>query len=345
MKFRVTPELSTVIKMLRLQNNVSAKELAEYLGKSPSYISKLEGGDVKTIQKADLMEILTFISEGEDFYEDVLAGVVKTLNSFMDPAKMVDQIWLLQCDIVDRPIAVPAAMVDYANGKLDQLGITVEQLVDFINKNVDSEMSGAFPVNEVVAMDYEGKSRILIRVRLEAEQLKQLLNKKTQTTSYLTITNIAFTLDRLETYGADLRKMPPEEATIVLRDVAAYMEQFNIHSLTGFSHMLSSEAFIQQQEALAYGTFSSAKTETINTIVELFNEASTHDSLNTAKMLNTYVDTLNWDPAFALKLLGLPFSKLEGMSFQQKKNLLDEIYALVDKYDNLSDFDKKYESY
>ena len=51
MKFYITSELALLIKTLRTQNKIPSKELADRIGKSNSYISKLESGDVKNIRE------------------------------------------------------------------------------------------------------------------------------------------------------------------------------------------------------------------------------------------------------------------------------------------------------
>ena len=46
-------ELASTLKSIRIQYNVTAKSVAEYIGKSQSYISKLEKAEIKTIHLAE----------------------------------------------------------------------------------------------------------------------------------------------------------------------------------------------------------------------------------------------------------------------------------------------------
>ena len=41
-KIVVTDKLADTIKMMRMQNGIKSKDLAEHLGKTPGYVSKLE---------------------------------------------------------------------------------------------------------------------------------------------------------------------------------------------------------------------------------------------------------------------------------------------------------------
>ena len=344
MKYSVTPELAILLKTIRTQNGISSKDLAAQVGKSPSYISKLEAGSVKTIQKDLLTKIITLISDGDDFFEECLPVAIKTLESFIEPRRMLHQTWLYQYDIVDRPIAVPEAMLDDMNARMAEQGISVQKLVDWSNANVDSEMSSNFPANTVLAMPYDEDVRLLVRVQIAPETAEELLSKKRMTTNYLTIYNLVFILMRFLNFGEVRRKLPPDQAIVVLKDAATYMGQYHVHSLTGFSHMLSSEDFTDRQKPLAW-SYETEDNSTLSEAFGFFREAMDHDALNTKKALDTFLDTLGWDPAFTLKLLSIQFSELEGLSFQNKKNLLEEIEALVERYNQMSDFEKRLETY
>ena len=46
-KIVVTDKLADTIKMMRMQNGIKSKDLAEHLGKTPGYVSKLEKQEVK----------------------------------------------------------------------------------------------------------------------------------------------------------------------------------------------------------------------------------------------------------------------------------------------------------
>ena len=54
----VTPELAETLRGIRLQNKIQAKSLAAYIGKSPAFISKLESGNIQTIDTKELYSIL-----------------------------------------------------------------------------------------------------------------------------------------------------------------------------------------------------------------------------------------------------------------------------------------------
>ncbi len=340
MKFDVTPELSKLLRMLRTQNAVSSKKLASHIGKSPSYVSKLESGDVKSIRQEDLTEILSFISGGGDFYESVLPTVVRVLSTFLEPGRAADQLWLLQYDVMERQVMVSEAMTEDILAHLREGEIGIPDLVSLMDANLDSELSSAFSANELVSISYEGRSRLLIHVNFTEDEVERVLLKKESRVGFFCIYNIVHSMFRMLHFPNETKKLPPDKAVALLHLVATYMEQWNIRSLMNFSQMVSSEEFISHQLPLA-----EAGITVIDNISDIFHEIARRDTLLAARQLNTFYDTLNWDAAFIMRVLGIPFSNLENISFQNKKHLLEDIMQLVEKYDQMSDFDKKLESY
>lgn len=344
MKFTVTPELTTLIKTIRTQNSISAKELAAYIEKSPSYVSKLESGDVKNIMKEDLTRILIFLTGGEDFYNDVLPAAVRVLMSYLPSERLPEQVWLLQYDTTDRPVLVSEEMAEDLTHRLIELGMDMGELADFMNENFDSELSSAFPANEIIPIDQQGSTRILIRLEVDKKEISRIFSGVDRRTTYLIIYSISHMLIRLEKFGKASYKLPPENAVEILRDTSAYLEKFHVHSLVGFSRMLSSKGFISRQINMV-NTFDSVSSELMNHITDFFQEALKYDTLGTTQAMDTFSKSLSWDPAFILKLIQFPFYKMEGLSYHQKKRLISEITELLEKYDQMSDFEKKLEIY
>ena len=340
MKFDVTPELASLLKTVRVRNGVSSKDVAEHLGKSPSYLSKLEGGSVRTIDEDQLKDILGFIFSGADFYGVVMPEVAGLLLGTLESARLVDQVWFLQFDVIERPVIVPGGMARDMAHNFDSMHMTAKQAADFINSNIDSEMSTAFPANQIIAMDYNGSRRLLIRPDLSEKVVDQVIHGDVSMTSYFVVYTIVHSMFRLQMFPGVQTKLPPAEAVALLNSAAEYMGRWEVHSLVGFSHFLTSEEFIEYQIPLA-----STQSGIVERIASQLSEIVDHDSLNAISELNAFNKTLDWDPAFALKVMGLPFSKLNGMSFANKRKLIAEISALVDRYDDMDDFERKIESY
>ncbi len=340
MKFSVTPELALLLKTMRAQGGISAKDLAERVGKSPSYVSKLENGEVKSIRSDLLAQALSCVSGGGDFFDDVLPAALRSLRSFMEPGRLTSQVWLLQFDVVERRVTVPAGMAADMEGHLAEAGSSVAELVRFTNRNVDSELSASFPANEIVLVDYEGTPRLTVRVHVDERAVERALRGERDALSYLDVLDLSFSMFRLAMFPETEGKLPPDQAVAVLRCTASYIDQWGLRCLTGFNRVIASDEFIARQEPLAR-----TEPRIVQRISAVLEEASRHDSISTTNRLNAFYETLEWDPAFALKLVSIPFSDLGEMSFRAKSRLLQDIQELVERYDRLPDFEKRLEEY
>ena len=340
MKFDVTPELASLLKTMRVRHGVSSKDVAEHLGKSPSYLSKLEGGGVRTIENEQLRDMLCFIAGGAGFYDAVLPKVAGLLLGTIEGSRLIDQVWFLHYDVIERPVTLPEGMAREIAHSFESMHVAPCQVADFINSNVDSEMSTAFPANQIVAMDYNGSRRLLIRADFPENAVEQVIRGKAPKTSYIILHTVVHTMFRMQRYPGVHTKLPPADAIELLGSTAEYMGRWEIHSLVGFSHFLASDEFIAGQMPLA-----SAQSGIVERIAAQLSEIVDHDSLNAISDLNAFSKTLDWDPAFALKAIGLPFHKLNGMSFANKRKLIEEMASLVERYESMDDFERKIESY
>lgn len=307
MKFKVTPQLTVVIKTMRNQNNISSKELAYHIKKSFSYVSKLESGDVKNILEEDLTSILTFINGGGDLFEDVLPQVVRTLNSFIAPNEIFDQLWLFHYDATIRPVDIPSVMIDDMNEKLKSCNVSYEQFTALINQNPDSEPPADFAPNEILSLEHQGKTRILMRSCIETEQIADILSKADTHTTYVVVQYMVYTLQRLLMFPQYETKLPSSFAKQVLREASLYMDKYNIHSLTSLAHILASDEYIDNltQNGSVTSSLNPTNDFALNELLGILSEAVKHEPLRTTGAVETLKDNLSWDTSFTLSVLSL----------------------------------------
>ncbi len=339
MKFDVTPELASLLKTMRARNRVSSKDVAEHIGKSPSYLSKLEGGSVQTIERDQLRRMLTFIAGSDDFYGVVLPDVANLLFASVG-GRYVSQAWFLQFDFIERPVVVSAEMSQDMRNNFEALGVDVAQITDYINANVDSEASESFPANQAISMEFDGSYRFIMRIEFEISDVEQVLSGHEVKVPYLVAYNVAHKMFRMQRHPGVMTKLPPDDAIALLSATADYMDRWNIHSLGGFAHYLASGEFASYQLPLV-----SSQGGVVDRVAAQLSDLVERDSLNAISELNTFLDTLDWDPAFACKVLGLPFAALGAMSFANKKQLIEELYGVVNRYASMDELERKMESY
>lgn len=333
-----------LLKTVRGQNGISSKSLAEHIGKSPSYISKLEAGSVRKIQKEDLTQILEYISEGSDFYEEKLPGLVRTLYSFMDPQELMQQSWLLQYDIVDRPIYVSRELAQDVADRIRESGMSPEELSRLINLNLDSSAPRHIPVNEIRSVELDDDHFFFIQAHVEEDVVRELAAGKAVRTTYNTIYSVVFYLNRLKDYGTSQRKMPPDMAKKILAETTGFLEFHNIHSLTGYGHALTTSEF-QNSQLHILGSGNIKDSDAVGRIVNSLQKAAELEPETASQAVSHMAESLEWDPAFMLKLMGFSFNRLDGMSYTYKKELLEKIMELLNEYAAMPEDQKKMESY
>ncbi len=343
MKFKVTAELAMLLKILQNQGDISAKELAAQIGKSPSYVSKLENGDVKMIRREDLTQILKYLTKGNDFFEETLPAAVRCLQSFMEPERLSEQIWLLQYDIVDRPVKVDPELVEDISARIEKSGLSIEDLVAASNAESETPPDFSNASDEIIGYRYRDTDMIRMRITMTVPEIYTILEGKKEFTNFLTIFTIVFQVSKYERYKSTSH-VPPDQARIILRDTRMYLDYYNVHSLTGYGRMISSEEFLNRQEALL-DSFDSVHSEILDEIITGFHAALKHDVMKATQALDHLRQSFGWDLAFMMKLLEIPYNTLGNMSYYYKKQLLDEIMELVQHYADMPDMEKKMENY
>ncbi len=342
MKFEVTPELATLLKTLRNRNGITSRNVAAKIGRSPSYLSKLEHGDIRSIQKDELTKILSYITEGEDFYEDKLPNILKVLSTMVSPEGLFQQTWFLQYDMADRPITVPASLQEELQGLLGT-DRTTDDLTKIANANRDIEDTPAIPDNEVVFLG--GKHTHLLRVRFHFQpgEIARILYEPGIKSKYIYVNGIAYLLIKLRRFG-DIGRMDPKDAASVLDDTEALLERHQFYSLTQFGRFLSSAEF-QNAQLDQLRQFRAVKSKKTGRVSDVFEKVADYDQNGASHALETLQKNLDWDPAFTMKLLSLPFYDLGRMSYSRKKELLEKIEALLQETQDLPEMAKLMEQY
>ena len=107
----VTPELTETLRGIRLQNKIQAKNLAAHIGKSPAFISKLESGNIQTIDTKELYSILQFIS-GENSSTELAEQIYASLRFKYSSKEIEEQLWFTNYDTVECLLPIPEALID-----------------------------------------------------------------------------------------------------------------------------------------------------------------------------------------------------------------------------------------
>lgn len=341
-RFDVTPELASVIKSTRISHNITAKSVAEQIGKSQAYISKLEKGELKSIDQKQLITIFEYILGSEtafqDFLNETLLPIFSTLTLRHSKEEIDQQLWYKNFDTILRLIPIPEALIKNIIKEMDDYSVDVNTLVERINSNEmmvhDGRDLSAYPSNTWFIENDKGTIKsVYIKMCLEAQTVSDILSFKIKSTNYMTMFAIVFYLLLFEQYGnsQDLEK---DDYSSTWRKAQLYLNQYHFYSLEEKSYLESKAKTESEIEALM-SDFDRDNLNTLNDIIRVFKVYSDVDIIKTTKYLSKFKKNLDWDGGFILSLISLGFYSLDNTTTAQRQNILFEISDIVKKYKSL----------
>jgi len=341
-RFDVTPELASVIKSTRISQNVTAKSVAEHINKSQAYISKLEKGELKSIDQTLLISIFEYILGSEEafqeFLNDTLSPIFSSLTLRLSKEEIDQQLWYKNFDTVLRLIPIPESLVQSINEKMVDNNIDIYTLVERINANEmmvnDGKDLNAYPSNTWFIDNDNGKvNSEYIKISLDLQTLNDILSLKTQSTNYMTMFATVFYLFLIENY-ANSKTINKEEYLGNWKKTTSFLNQHHFYSLEE-KRYLESKAKTESEIDELMSDFDRDNLNTLNEIIRVFKVYSDVDIIKTTKYLTEFKKNLKWDGGFILSLISLSFYSLENLTTSQRKNLLLEITQLLNKYKSM----------
>lgn len=345
-KFDVTPELGEILRITRIQNNIASKILAARLERSPAYISKLEKGEIRTIEESELTSILEYIVTDGDSFTEKLETVTETLVQHYSREICNQQLWLRTYDWVTRRVSVPPGLIQELNHAYDLTPTNIVSLIAKINANAELPKAflndKIFPYNQWLP-GVGGDGLQYIKLKLDPDEIIQVLCEIREETSYLLLYAIVRYLYRFKRYR-DVTVLTEEQVTEVSLYTSQKLASYGIRTIVNQVWQRRDEVVQKNLSSM----LSSPNPEVDSFAEEMISLISILTRLglpNGAESLRCLTSSLEWDPAFTERIMCLPFSDLEGVSYTNKKRLLAEIGQLIQKYKDLPPAQKSLESY
>ena len=344
-KIVVTDRLADTIKMLRMQTGIKSKDLAEHLGKTPGYVSKLEKQEVKNIELETVESIFSFIL-GDDYKKtEIWEQIYASLQIKYSKTEIDEEIWFTNFDTVYRHIPIPESLVDLLNEKIISLNTTRKILLQRINANealTEEEIldKSLKPNKWYPSISGKGSS---IKISLSTNRLHDILDKKTLSSPYVFVYCILYYLLKIEKIGAtvdiddELNKQLHRETTSIL----------NTHKFYSISEREAIVSQAQSKEEI-HNLLSSFDNDNAKLIGEILSElkfASDMDIRITNDRLTGFLKNLSTDVWFTLRLVSLEYHLLESVDMAQRKEFLKEVDELIKKYTDTQKNIKNTETY
>lgn len=329
----VTPELTETLRSIRLQNKVQAKKLAEHLKKSPAYISKLENGGIQTIDTRELYNIFQFISRESNSME-VAEKIYKSLKIKYSSKEIEEQLWFTNYDTVDCLLPIPEVLIQELNDRIKKLGITRQYLNERINANealTSEEINdSSIPFNQWFHQKRIGGSAQSIKIKLSEKQMNKILDRQIDVAPYVFVFCILFYILKIESYGEAIN-LSDEENSALMKQTTSVLNSYKFYSILEKNALISQKQSEDEVQELL-SSFDNANIEIINDILAGLRIASEHNIKTTNEQLGKFSKNMHWDLGFMLRIISMEFTLLQKTSVSNKRNLLNEIEHLIQKY-------------
>lgn len=345
-KLPLTIEMADTIRELRLQNKIASKDITAALGRSPSYISKIESGSIKSISEEEFDIILTMILPECLSPQERLDKLVEYQVKKYGFDIREDWVWFQNLDTVYRLIPIPSELVSEINSLLVENGITIERLVERINGNEElceeDRNNESLPYNEWFERS-DSNSRMSIKMLLEKEEVELILNGKTEACNYVTMQAIIHYLFKIKLYPEDY-SLADTELQLIQREWEPILDRHKFFTLSR-KEMLLSQTRSKNQAKSILNEFDIENQEILNQLLKFIKMATDMDVLSTNKSLKQFVSNLEWDYNFMMRVVGFSFSSIENCSFSNKLQMLKEIREIVTKYQEMPEEQRSVEVY
>lgn len=351
-KYEVTPQLAETLRSTRTQHRVTAKSVAEHIGKSQAYLCRLEKGDIKSIKEEELTEIFKFIFGNEEDYRTFLdtsfGKILDNLQLEYSDEEIQNQLWFVNYDTVARRIPIPPNLADDLLDRLTKLNISIPELCNMINSNIgitpEVENSDQYPFNVWQAYVENHKIKFqFIKLKVEVQNITDILYKNKTEENYVIVQAIAYYLLRYEKQLTDCELSTTEEQTLS-DEVVRYLTSFKFYSLAAKRQLNSSAKDDAEREKLLT-SFEQENLRVVNNILDQFKFLSEIDIVSANDAFEKFNKNLSWDCGFMMRIISLDFEKTNDISFSNKKQMLFEIREILKKYIDLPKEYKSIESY
>lgn len=327
----VTNELSDTLRDFRIRNNIQSTDLSLQLNKSPAFISRIEKGNVKTIDSDIFYNLLKCLIREESDIQ-IAEDIYHSLTFKYSSEEIKKQLWFTNFETVKCYIPIPSSLIDDINNRLSILKITREYLLYRINSNEsipkDEIGNSSIPCNQWYKSSRD--DRINIIISFKSELLNAILDKVKISTPYIYLMAISYYLFKIEKYG-DLTEIPVEDNLILMEKVTEYLNGFKFYSVSEKNKMIACSK-TQEEYRQILNSFDVENIELVNKILSFIRYASDRNITDTNDKLKLLYKNMNWDLGFILKAFSLDFYKLDSLSFTEKKSLIEDINDLITKY-------------
>lgn len=351
-KIKLSESIGLQLKEFRTKYQVKGKDVAELLGKSPAYISKLEKGQIQQIEKEELVKITNYITQSDDGYYLFCEKIAEKAD-----AKELDHdIWLLNFDLVDRKIPVTNELVEEVKQRMIALGISSEELATYINQNEDLNFEFLLEhkidpnlIEKNIWVPYQEADSIehphtLIFLEVESEKIEAFIQGKIKKCEYIFPYAIMYHLLKwvYKKQGTILDDALCDSCKIEAEDILLKHKFYSLSVQARCSAQSSSE----EEYIKLLNEFDIDNMEYISAILAEISFLSKYDVSYTNEKLKSIVENMKeCHSSFVLAYMSLSLVGIKDLQTSIKKKFLQDVVELIKEYSHMTETGENIERY
>ncbi len=351
-KIKFSESIGLQLKEFRTTYQVKNKDIADMLGKSPAYITKLEKGQIQQIDKSELVKITNFITQSDDGYYMFCEKIAERA----DAKELEHDIWLLNFDLVDRIIPVNSGLVNDIKQRMEDLEITSEDLASYINQNEDLsfefllehkidpnqiEKNVWVPYKEADSLEC---SHSLIFLEVKKERIQSFIEGNIQKCEYIFPFAIIYHLLKFshKKQGEILDDKLSDSCKIEAEEILLKYKFYSLAVQARYSAQSSSE----EEYIKILNEFDVDNMKYISTILGAISFLSKYDISYTNEKLKSIVENMEeCDPSFVLAYMSLSLVAIRDLQSSIKRNFLQDVSGLIKEYSEMTENGENIERY
>ena len=308
----LTPDIGMALKNFRIENKITAKSITEKFDRASSYISKLEKGDIKKIDGDFLIELCNFITGSDDGLDIFLSKLSQSYKDFTNESKTI----IMNIDDLLYEYTVPSKMLDEINGYIKSHNISISTIVETINSNKDiaeRDNYNDLPLN-IWYSPNDDIDNAAIKMSVPLSYVEDLLSGKIVTIHRVIAEVILYAMYKCgnEKNARDVANDKLKLYHIIPRRSVITLTPDNIENIFGGLEPDTSDALKDVIMQLRL----------ITTVTKEYG----------SKRIKQICSNLGEDLGFCFAYMSLNLVELEQKDKEKKKEFLNELKSLIDKY-------------
>lgn len=322
---QLTPELCDLIKSFRIRNEKTAKDICMTIGKTPSYLSKIESGSTKKIDVSVFIEFCNAVCNSS-------TGVKKFIQfAFQDETNFTKETFLALSNIDDviYKFTPPEELLKYIKDKMISNNISVTDLVNELNLNrdlfnIEASIYNSLPDNTYSFTDGE-KNHSAIKLRYSATTINNIL-ENSEKTNHVTLEAILYTLYKL-------CGIQPDNARI--KAIETLESRFQITS-TRKTKTISIHS--KEDEEKYLGKLEPNVENNYQAVIQGIRFALLlSQSKGGSERIEIMHKNLKQDLGFSFSFMSSDLEKILPLSRELKKDFLRDLNKLIEEYSSKTD--------